>query len=193
MEKAKNLVAQLRQDRKILWIAVGSGVLAAMLLYFYLQSQKEPYGRLVPILVAKSDIPKGAGFSEESFREELRPEAFISPEFVGMADLNLIAGKKTVIPIPAGQPILWQYIHLEESAASLSKGLNAQFNERAVAITVDEIKGVGGHIQPRSRRCHWHIRHAGRGCGWRCRHENQGDLGMCHRCRGRRVANGATQ
>jgi pilus assembly protein CpaB len=151
MEKAKNLVAQLRQDRKILWIAVASGVLAAMLLYFYLQNKKEPYGRLVPILVAKNDIPKGASFSEESFREEHRPEAFVSAEFVGIADLNLVAGKKTVISIPAGQPILWQYIHLEEGAASLSKGLNAQFNERAVAITVDEIRGVGGHLQPNDR------------------------------------------
>lgn len=151
MSESKNLVAQLRQDRKVLWIALACGALAALLLFLYINSVNKSYGEMVPVVVASRTLNPGDKLDEKAVRFEHRPADFVNVDFVGPRDQTVILGKEIKTLVPAGQPILWSYLEYQDSFGVLSSGLDAKSTERAVAIAVDEIKGVGGHLKPGDR------------------------------------------
>lgn len=151
MSKAKESIGLLQEDRKVLWIAIASGILAVIFLYIYLQGKKAPYGQMVPVVVASADLNKGEAFTEKTVEVALRPEAFVAPGVVSPEDMNYIFGKAATVPVARGQQVLWSYVQSESSIEALSEALNAEYHERAVTITVDEVKGVAGHIRRNDR------------------------------------------
>lgn len=150
-EKTLNLLTQLRQDRKVLLIAVSCGLVSVVLLFFYLRSKTKVYGDDVPVLVASSDIGKGDVIAKDLIKVEKIPQHFITPNAIGPDYLTSILDVKALLPISSGQQILWSYVQTEKSSESLSEVLNKDQNERAVTIAVDEISGVSGHISPNDR------------------------------------------
>lgn len=150
MSEEKNFIAQLRQDRKVLWIALACGALAALLLFYYIDSQKQAHGKLIPVIIADKNLAKGERLAENLIRVEYWPESFVAADSLGLKDAPYVYGKELNLPVTEGQQILWSYIQYE-SNASLATGLNAEYNERAVTIAVDEVKSVGGHIKKGDR------------------------------------------
>lgn len=150
-KKEKGIVDQMRQDRKILPIAVGCGILAVVLTYFYLKSKEEPYGPPSPVIVAAIEIEQGATFSMENVEVKEVPQMHVAPGSITPEYLSSILDMPAVVPILPGQPILWSHVQTERSTTSLSEALIKEYNERAVTIAVDEISGVAGHIQPNDR------------------------------------------
>jgi pilus assembly protein CpaB len=151
MAKQTNIVAQLRQDRKILWIALACGLLAAFFLFLYLKSADRKYGELEPVLVVDVNLNKGDPITERAIKIVELPSKFIPGNRIKIEDRALIIGEATSIPILEGEVLLWSHIHTEKRPYSLSETLDKTFNERAVTISVDEIKAVGGHIRVNDR------------------------------------------
>lgn len=151
MSESKNLVVQLRQDRKVLWIAIACGALAALLLFLYINSVNKSYGEMITVVVANRTLNPGEKLDEKAVRFEQRPADFVNNDFIAPRDQAIILDKEVKTSIPNGQPILWSYLEYQNSFGVLSSGLEAKNTERAVAIAVDEIKSVGGHIKPGDR------------------------------------------
>lgn len=151
MKNEKGIMAYFRQDRKIMLIALGSGILAVFLIFLYLDSKKEPYGPLIPALVASADVEKGSSLSKSLIEVKNIPEQLIPPNYIIQENLASIIDQKTIVPISAGQPILWTFIQTGEIISGLAEKLAAEHNERAVTIVTDEISSVAGHIRLNDR------------------------------------------
>jgi pilus assembly protein CpaB len=150
-EQKESIVSQLRQDRKIMIIAVICGLVAVVLVYLFLKSKQYPYGTPNQILVAKADITQGQAFTNDVVEIQFVPENLVSPNAIGPNYLSTILDMKALVPIAEGDPILWSYVQTEKVTSSLSDILNKEHNERAVTISIDEISGIGGHILPNDR------------------------------------------
>lgn len=144
MTQEKSILTQLRQDRKILWIAVGCGLLAAILLSFHLQKGQ---GEMVEVVVAKKPIPPGGTISPETVAIRSIPKEFASPGVITREDNLAEFGDLTsAIPIQPGAQILRAYIRTPEVKTSFARELSPEM--RLITIAIDEVKGVSRNLQP---------------------------------------------
>ena len=145
MEKEKT-VSRLRQDGKILVIAVVCGILAVLLLAVYLQEEEQV---LQPILLAKEFIPVGGTISYDNVEIHERPVKYVSHRPITPMELRDMVTLTSSVPIEPGAQIVWSFIKSADEALSISdKTLKAEYDMRLVTISIDEIKGVGGYIEP---------------------------------------------
>ncbi|MBN2008857.1 Flp pilus assembly protein CpaB [candidate division KSB1 bacterium] len=147
----QGMVTKIRQDRTILFIAVLSGVVAVILLMWYMNKKERMYGTKVPVLVAAVDIRKGEPFTQANLEVAEIPQKFVIPNVIGPAYLTSILDSKSLVAISKGQQISWNYPEVAEVSERLSNSLLKEGNERAVTISVDEISGIAGHITENDR------------------------------------------
>lgn len=147
----KKMLTQLRQDRKVLWIAVTCGALAALLLFFYLRGQKAPFGNPMPIAVAKVDLAAGHVLKPDDIAIVERPSAFVTGDNIIEEKAKYIWNRPLAVQIQQGQPLLWSFINSAPERNEVSERLNKDYNDRGVTITVDEVKGIAGHLTANDR------------------------------------------
>jgi len=150
-QEETSLVTKIRQDRIILLTALLSGVVAVVLLWFYLDKKEKMYGDTVPVLVAAADIEKGATFSQATLEVKEVPQQFVIPNAVGPEFITSILDARTIVTIPKGQQISWNFPEVAEVSERLSASLSKEGNFRAVTMSVDEVSGVAGHIHANDR------------------------------------------
>ena len=110
----------------------------------------------VDILIAKGDLPKGvtlrakAGNTPANIQVKSVYRTQIGGSNVSLDEAKYILGRKTLLPIPAGEPIFWSSI---EGGKSRNEGLSETITEgmRAISISVSGAASVSGMVQPNDR------------------------------------------
>ena len=100
-----------------------------------------------PVVVANKDIPHGLLLEEDAFRVEHWPEPIVPDS--AFSDPTLIAGRVAGMPIFAGEV----FVPGRLAPEGTTPGLEAKIpnGKRAVSMSVDDITGIAGHIQPGAR------------------------------------------
>lgn len=133
------------------WLAFGCAVFAMFLIYSYSQEQKaiydKRYGTKKTALVAAVDILEMGTLDETMVRQEELPAEFIQPGAAENPDdvVGLVASS----PIKKGEQVLLTKL----LSPGPNTGLSIQVapDKRAIAIPVDEIRGVGKLLRPGDR------------------------------------------
>ena len=136
------------QNKASLIMGVVLGILAIILVHFYIQGVTRPIFKekeLVNVLVAAKNINAREKISKGMVKVSQVPRKFKDPNALTPDDIEIIQGQKTLFLLKKGQQLTWLCLGMEKM-----EGLSPLIKqkERAVTISVDEVTGVGGHIQP---------------------------------------------
>jgi pilus assembly protein CpaB len=130
--------------------ATVAGAAAAATASHYLRDQVERSERAVQqryatqnIVVASRDLPKGQVLDSTVLAIRPIPKTFVSTDAVSPARAAELIGKRTVIGMAKGTPVVPSALNLVTSTR-LSETLPR--GERALTIQVDQVNAVGGHL-----------------------------------------------
>jgi pilus assembly protein CpaB len=101
---------------------------------------------LVPVTVAAMNIAEGTMVDFEMISTREVPEQFVTASVVKPDSSAYIVNQRIMVPVQAGDPLLWSQFETARSSERLSK----RINKRARAFTVDarSIVSVGGWVRP---------------------------------------------
>lgn len=146
------------KQRLILIIGIVLAIIAVLMVKVYIDQQaqlanerarkraQQEQANLVPVLVAKKDIPAGFTISAESLEVNMVPKQFVQPQAV--TSLDRIAGMVAVAPISKGEQITLSKLRWPQEAAGGSLAAATPVGKRAITIAVDNIAGLAGMIKP---------------------------------------------
>lgn len=146
---------QMRLDKTwlVLAIALVVGGLTAFLAQRYLRTQVEEIeararGELVKLVVAKSDLAKGAAVGSVNLAVREVPREWAHSNAVTPEQFDRIDNGVLAYPARRGEPLLWSQLEGEKVptfSARLTTG------RRAVTVPVDEISSISGLVEPGDR------------------------------------------
>jgi pilus assembly protein CpaB len=102
--------------------------------------------RLVPIVVANASIAEGTEISPEMLSKRDVPEEFATSSVVKPEAFRYITGQRILVPVQAGDPLLWSEFESHRTIERLSHRVLKR--GRAYTIEGDDIVAVGGWIRP---------------------------------------------
>jgi len=131
-------------------LAIVFAVIAAGMMYNYLQNQEQlKKGVYQSIVVAAMEIPIGSKITDTMVKTAPWPKESVPPGSTTDARALTAAGRISIRPIPAGEPIT------EDKLAPTGGAAGAGFmtyvvppGHRAVTVAVNEVAGVAGFITP---------------------------------------------
>lgn len=139
-----------QNETRTLWISVSLALLAMFLFYSYTQEmQGELTKKFVNenVVIAKEDINEMETIDISRLEVVTRPKEFLDPSH--LKDANDAVGKVALVPIKKGEQVLQSKIMEPGPATGLS--LQVAPSKRAVAIPIDETRGVGKLLKPGDR------------------------------------------
>ncbi len=101
---------------------------------------------LVPVVVATADLPEGTVISMEVLSQRSVPEQFVTSSVVRPDSTQFILNQKLLVPVQAGDPMLWTQFESSRTGERLS--VKIQRRARAVSLHAPKTVAVGGWIQP---------------------------------------------
>lgn len=138
-------------ETKTLWISVGAALFAVFLLYSWSQEQKasfhKKFGSKQQVITATVDINEMQIIDESMLEVSERPVDFIQPGAIKTPDVAI--GQMAAAPIKKGEQILDTKLLLPSGDTGLSRQVTP--GKRAIAIPVDETRGVGKLVKPGDR------------------------------------------
>lgn len=138
-------------ESRTLWISLGSGLLAAFLIYSYSQEKKaeydKTYGTLKNVVIARVDIAEMQTIDDTMLEISQRPSEFVETE--AYSEPERAVGQVAAAPIKKGEQILRN--KLLEPGPSTGIALQVAPSKRAVTMPVDEVRGVAKLIRPGDR------------------------------------------
>ncbi|SET06083.1 pilus assembly protein CpaB [Oceanobacillus limi] len=139
------------KPKKILLLALLSGIITTLLLYFVMNETKssdvttEAIVELVQVVIAAEDLEMDQEVTTEQVTLKEVPVESAHPEAI--SDVNDVVGKYTTSMIKQGEIILPHRIqNKEEEAEVISRKIRE--GHRAVSIQVDYVTGISNFIQP---------------------------------------------
>lgn len=148
-------MTQMRLNKTwlVLALALVVGGLAAFLAQRYLRTQAAAIeararGELVKLVVAKSDLAKGAVVSSANLAVRDVPREWAHSNAVTPEQFERIDNGVLAYPARRGEPLLWSQLEGDKVptfSARLSSG------RRAVTVPVDEISSISGLVEPGDR------------------------------------------
>ena len=101
---------------------------------------------LVPVVVAAVDIAEGTVVSFDMISQRQVPEQFVTSSVVKPESASYIVNQRVLVPLQAGDPLLWSQFETTRAAERLS----TKVQKRARAITIDagRLASVGGWVRP---------------------------------------------
>lgn len=104
----------------------------------------------VSILVAKSDIAKGAVITQENLAAAAVPAQFVQSQAINSAAFGKIAGMTVAVPIARGDQITLSKLAIPEREEGITRSLamSTPAGKRAINVSVDEISSVSEMIKP---------------------------------------------
>ncbi len=101
---------------------------------------------LVPVVVAAVDISEGTVVTMEMISQRSIPEQFVTSSVVKPDSASYIVNQKVLVPLQAGDPLLWSQFETTKAAERLS----TKVQKKARAITIDSktVTSVGGWVRP---------------------------------------------
>jgi pilus assembly protein CpaB len=130
-------------------IAIVLGLLAGVVSYSAIKRKEKEVRagwNLVPVIVAAQDIVEGASITYEMIAQRPIPEQFVTSSVIKPDSANYIVGQKVLVPIQAGDPLLWSQFETSKATERLSSII--QKKGRAVTIPVTDTSSVGSWVRP---------------------------------------------
>ncbi|MGC4116464.1 MAG: Flp pilus assembly protein CpaB [Myxococcales bacterium] len=131
-------------------IAIVLGLLAGAVAYLGIDREKKRVKagwNLVPVIVANQDIAEGTAVSFEMVSQRPIPEQFVTSSVVKPDSASYVIGQRVLVPLQAGDPLLWSQFETSKAAEKLSTIV--QKKGRALTIDLTGAKmSVGGWIRP---------------------------------------------
>lgn len=134
----------------VLGVALVIGLMAALTARSYLSTQIEAIearakGKTVLVLVAKTDLPKGALVSKETVAVRPFPVEFAHSIGITPADFERIAGQPLAYAVKSGEMLLWGLMETQKVPTFSAR---VETGRRAMTVPVDEINSISGMLEP---------------------------------------------
>lgn len=134
----------------VLLVAASMGLLAALVARSYLSSRVEEIegrakGRMVELVVASTDLEKGAVLTPENVSVRPIPLEYAHESAVTPQAFSRAEGEKLGFPVKAGQMILWSSLESKKAPTFSSR---VEVGRRAMTVPVDEINSISGMLEP---------------------------------------------
>ncbi|MCU0701168.1 MAG: Flp pilus assembly protein CpaB [Myxococcaceae bacterium] len=132
-----------------LLIAISLGLVAGLIAWSAVKKREADVRKgwnLVPVVVASVDLSEGTVVTMEMVSQRTIPEQFVTSSVVKPDSASYIINQKVLVPVQAGDPLLWSQFETTRAAERLS----TKVMKKARAFTVD-VKGsasVGGWVRP---------------------------------------------
>lgn len=141
---------KLNKSAAVLLVAVVLGLIAAFVAKSYMSNRIEEIesglkGKMTEVIVAKSDLERGAVLSPDSVAVRQIPIEYAHEQAVTPSSYDAAAGEKLSFDVKAGQMILWPMLE-EKKAPSFSH--RVEVGRRAMTVPVDEISSISGMLEP---------------------------------------------
>lgn len=131
-------------------VAVGVGLIAALGARNYLSSrvadlEARARGNHVNVVVAKTDLPKGAPLTPENVAVRPVPADFAHSSAVLPEQFERIEGQALGTKVKAGEMIMWNFVEQKRPPTFSARVANGR---RALTVAVDEINSISGLLEP---------------------------------------------
>ena len=130
-------------------VALVLGLLAGVVAYSAIKKKEADVRRgwnLVPVVVASQDIPEGTVVTFDMISQRSVPEQFVTSSVVKPDSASYVVNQKVLVPLQAGDPLLWSQFETTKAAERLST--KVQKKGRAITIDAKAATAVGGWIRP---------------------------------------------
>jgi pilus assembly protein CpaB len=130
-------------------VALVLGLLAGVVAYSAIKKKEADVRRgwnLVPVVVASQDIPEGTVVTFDMISQRSVPEQFVTSSVVKPDSASYVVNQKVLVPLQAGDPLLWSQFETTKAAERLST--KVQKKGRAITIDAKSVQAVGGWIRP---------------------------------------------
>src|SRR3954452_19083362 len=130
-------------------VALALGLLAGVVAYSAIKNKEADVRRgwnLVPVVVAAVDIPEGTTISFDMISQRSVPEQFVTSSVVKPDSASYVVNQKVLVPVQAGDPLLWSQFETTKAAERLST--KVQRKARAITIEASKKTEVGGWVRP---------------------------------------------
>ncbi|MHB8877947.1 MAG: Flp pilus assembly protein CpaB [Myxococcaceae bacterium] len=137
------------RGRAPLAIAAGLGMLAAAVAYSAIAKQEADVRRgwnLVSVVVAAADLPEGSVLTYDLISQRAIPEQFVTSSVVKPDSASYVVNQKVLVPVQAGDPLLWSQFETSRAAERLSSKI--QKSARAITVEAGKTTAVGGWVRP---------------------------------------------
>jgi pilus assembly protein CpaB len=101
---------------------------------------------LVPVVVAAVDLSEGTVVSFDMVSQRSVPEQFVTSSVVKPDSASYVVNQKVLVPVQAGDPLLWSQFETTKAAERLST--KVQKRARALTLDVNKSASVGGWVRP---------------------------------------------
>jgi len=130
-------------------VALFLGLLAGVVAYSAIKKKEADVRKgwnLVPVVVAATDMAEGTVVTFDMISQRQVPEQFVTSSVVKPDSANYIVNQKVLVPLQAGDPLLWSQFETTKAAERLST--KVQKKGRAITIEAGKIGSVGGWVRP---------------------------------------------
>ncbi len=101
---------------------------------------------LVPVVVAAVDVSEGTVVTFDMISQRSVPEQFVTSSVVKPDSASYVVNQKVLVPVQAGDPLLWSQFETTKAAERLST--KVQKKARAITIEAAKTVAVGGWVRP---------------------------------------------
>lgn len=99
-----------------------------------------------PVLVATVDISEGTVVTQEMIAVRMVPEQFVTASVIKPDSSSYIANQRVLVPVQAGDPLLWSQFETTRAAERLSTKVLKK--ARAISIAARGVQSVSGWVRP---------------------------------------------
>ncbi len=132
-----------------LFVALALGLIAGVIAYSAVRKKEMDVRKgwnLVPVVVAAVDLSEGSLVTMEMISQRSIPEQFVTSSIVKPDSASYIVNQKVLVPLQAGDPLLWSQFETTKAAERLST--KVQKKARAITIETRGAQSVGGWVRP---------------------------------------------
>jgi pilus assembly protein CpaB len=132
-----------------LLVAIVLGILAGAVAFLSIKKKEREVKagwNLVPVVVAADAINEGTIITFDMISQRPVPEQFVTSSVIKPDSANYIVGQKVLVPLQAGDPLLWSQFETSKAAEKLSNIV--QKKGRAINLGVTGAASVGGWVRP---------------------------------------------
>jgi pilus assembly protein CpaB len=132
-----------------LLFSVGLGLLAFVVSWSAIKKREADVQKgwsLVPVVVTSVDLSEGTTITMDMVSQRSIPEQFVTASVVKPDSANYIVGQKVLVPLQAGDPLLWSQFETSKASERLANKVNKR--ARAVTVSAESRASVGGWVRP---------------------------------------------
>src|SRR5258706_4229997 len=104
-------------------VAVVLGLVAGIVAYSAIKKKEADVRRgwnLVPVVVAAVDVAEGTTVTFDMISQRSVPEQFVTSSVVKPDSASYVVNQKVLVPVQAGDPLLWSELETTKAAERLS-------------------------------------------------------------------------